>query len=124
MSVAVGNGIQNLNENVLCGLVVSNVAAVLGDVLEEISLWAVFHNDVGAVWVVEDSQKGNNIWMCRDLVVQSHLCVLEVLLSCVQWEAICSKLVQYLDGILNAGENILGQMNNSICSGSQGAKKL
>lgn len=118
VSVAVGNGIQNLEEYILCCLVVSDITAVLGDVQEEISLWAVFHDDVGAVLMVEDPQKGNNVWVCRDLVMQAHLSVLEVLLSCVQWESIGGKLVQYLDGILDAGENILGKMDNTISSGS------
>lgn len=124
VSVAVGDGIQDLEENILCCLVISDITAVLGDVQEEISLWAVFHNDVGAILVVEDSQKGNNVWVCRDLVMQAHLSVLEVLLSCVQWESIRGKLVQYLDGILDAGENILGKVDNTIGSGSQGAKEL
>lgn len=118
MSVAVGDGIQDLEENILCCLVISDIATVLGDVQEEISLWAVFHNDVGAILVVEDPQKGNNVWVCRDLVMQAHLSVLEVLLSCVQWESIRGKLVQYLDGILDASENILGKVDNTVSSGS------
>ena len=83
VSVTMGNGIQDLEENILCCLVVSDITAVFGNVQEEISLWAVFHDDVSAVLVVEDPQKGNNVWVCRDLVMQAHLSVLEVLLSCV-----------------------------------------
>ena len=117
-SVAVGDGIQDLEEHILCCLVISDITAVLGDVQEEIPFWAVFHDNVGAVLVIEDPQQGNNVWVCRDLVMQAHLSVLEVLLSCVQWESIRSKLVQYLDGILDAGENILGKVDNTISSGS------
>ena len=47
--VAVFNGIQNLEESALGHGIVTHVLALLGDVGEQVTFWAVFNDNVCAV---------------------------------------------------------------------------
>lgn len=52
--VAVFHGIQDLEESALGHGIVTNVLALLGDVGEQVTFWAVFNDNVCAVGGVHD----------------------------------------------------------------------
>lgn len=110
------NGIQDLQEHGLGRKVITHIAAALCNVQEEISLRAILHDNISAVGHIEDPEERDDVGVCRDLVVQLHLRLLEVLLPRIQGETIGIELVQDLYGILNSCADILGQVDYSIGS--------
>jgi hypothetical protein len=122
--MAMGNCIQDLKENIPGSNIISNETATLSDVHEQISLRAVIHDDVGAIFLFYDPQERNDVGMVGNLVVQAHLRLLKLALALIQRETLGIKLVQYLDSILLAGQNICGQMNNTISAGADHTDKL
>lgn len=59
--MAVFDGIQDLHEDILGKVVLSNVLAALGDVEEQVSLRAVLQDNVGAIRVINDLVHGHDI---------------------------------------------------------------
>ena len=82
--VAVLHGIQDLQEDTLGQVVLTNILAALGDVVEQVTLGAVVQHNVNAVRAVHDLQHGDDIRVVRGLVVESDFPLLESKLPAVQ----------------------------------------
>jgi len=117
--MAVLHGIQDLEESPFRKCIIACVLALLSDVGEQITFWAVLHNDIGAVRGIHDSDKRNHIWVCARLVVKLNLPLLELPLARLK-----TNLVESLHGIWNVGLNIYGCVDHSICSYTQDSGEL
>lgn len=60
-AVAVFYGIQDLKEDPLGKLILTHVLVALRDVVEQVSLRAVFQNNVNAVWIVDNLQHRDHV---------------------------------------------------------------
>ncbi len=117
--MAILNGIQNLQEGMLGQLVVAHEQARLGDVGEQVTLWAKFHHDEGAVRAVQDAEQRDHIGMLASLVMESDLPALEASLSLVQ-----SQFGQGLHGIRDVGQDVDGLVDDSIGANSKDGHEL
>ena len=62
--MAMLNGIQDLEEHLLGKIILTHVLSTLGNVEEEVSLWAVLQNDIDAVRIVDYFEHGNDVGVC------------------------------------------------------------
>ena len=62
--MAVLDGIQDLEEDALGKLIISDILVALSDAEEEVSFRAVLQNHVDAVDVLNNLEHGNHILMC------------------------------------------------------------
>jgi hypothetical protein len=117
--VAVLDGIQNLKEGALGHGIIPNVLALLGDVWEEVALWAVFNDDICAVGRVHDLDERDNIGVSAGLVVQLDLPLLELPLARLK-----TNLVERLYGVGDVGLDVDGSVDNAVGSNTKDASQL
>jgi hypothetical protein len=122
--MAMGNSVQNLQKGILGSSIIANIPSPLCDIRKEISFWAVFHDDIGVLRGIHDSEKGNDIGVLRDLIVEAHLSLLKQLLPSIERETIGHELVQGLHSIVNPSGDIFGQMDDAIGAGAQDLLEL
>ena len=79
--VAVGNAIQNLKKCIFGSNIIPHIPTSLCDITKEIPFRAVFHNNVGVITGIHNPQKGDNVGVCGNLIMQTHFGLLELLLS-------------------------------------------
>lgn len=99
--------------------VVSNIMAFIGDFGEEVTFWAKFHDNKGAIRTVHDLGQGDNVWAVSGLVVQSDFTLLEFTLSRIE-----TGFVERLDGIQDIGSNVTGLVDGSVCSHAEDGGQL
>jgi len=68
-SVAVGNSIQDLEKGIFCRNIIPHIPTFLCNIAKEIPFWAIFHDNVGMFPGIHDSEKGDYVGMCGNLVV-------------------------------------------------------
>jgi hypothetical protein len=79
--MAVLYGIQDLEKGALDQVFVADILALLGDVGEQVTFWAVFHYDISAVRSVHDLDQRDYVWVCTSLVVKLDFPLLELPLA-------------------------------------------
>lgn len=107
--VAVLDGVQDLEEGPLGKSIITNELALLGDVGEQITFWAVFDDNVSAVWGIHDLYQRDYIRVGRGLVVELDLPLLELSLPRLQAE-----LVESLDSIGSVCVDVHGGVHYSV----------
>lgn len=112
--VAVFDSVQELQEDSLGQNVVSDVVAMLRNVGEQITFWAEFDNDIGAVDGVQDLDELDDVWVGASAVMQGDFSFLESALSCVETD-----LGECLDGIWDMGEDVDCGIDDTICANAQ-----
>jgi hypothetical protein len=117
--VAVLNGIQDLEEGALDKIIIANVLALLGDVGEQVTFWAVLDYDIGAVWSIHDLDQRNYIGVSTGLVVELDLPLLELPLARLK-----TNLVERFYGIGNVCLDVHGSVDYSIGAYAQDASQL
>lgn len=123
-SVAVFDGIQNLQKDILGKIILSHILRAFGDVVKEVSFRAVFQDNVGTIRVIHDLEHRNHVGVGRGEVVQAQFPLLEGNLSLVEGESIGSVLAQGLDGIPRSGPDVNGCVDNSICASTNDTNQL
>lgn len=81
------NGVEQLQKDLLRKGVVADVVVLLCYRGEEIAFRTKLHNDVDAVWAVEDFDEGDDVGVLSCSGVQRNLAGLELLLRIVEGEA-------------------------------------
>jgi len=122
--VAVFNGIQYLQENSLGKIVVPDILTTFSDVEKQVTLRAIFQNDIDAVRVVNNLEHRDHVGVGRGQIVQTDLPVLESNLSAIQWGSIWVELAEALDGITDSGLDIHGGIHDTICASPQDGRQL
>jgi hypothetical protein len=117
--MAVLNGIQDLEKGPLDQIFIANILALLSDVREQVTFWAVFHYDVSAVRSIHDLDQGNYIRVCASLVVKLNLPLLKFPLARLK-----ANLVECLHGIRNVGLDVHGCIDDSISSYAKNTSEL
>lgn len=117
--MAVLHGIQDLEEGALDQILVANVLALLSDVREQVTFWAVLHYNISAIRSIHDLDERDYIWVCTRLVVELDFSLLELPLSGLKPD-----LVECLHGIWNVGLNVHGCVDNSVSSNSEDSSQL
>jgi hypothetical protein len=117
--MAVLHSVQDLQECSLDKIIIANILALLGDVREQITFWAVFDYNIGAIWSVHNFHQGYYIGMSAGLVMELDLSLLELPLARLK-----SDLVEGLYSIRYVRLNIHSRVNNSIGSDSEDTCKL
>jgi hypothetical protein len=117
--MAVLDGVQDLEKGALDEIFVADILALLSDVGEQITFWAVFHYNISTVRSVHDLDQGDYIWVCTSLVVKLDLPLLEFPLARLK-----ANLVECLHGIRDVGLDVHGCVNNSICAYSKDTSEL
>jgi len=117
--MAVLDGIQELEENSSRQFIVANKVAALGDVGEEVTFRAVFHDDERAIRGLDDLHQGDDIGVCARLEVECDLPLLKALLSGVE-----SIFGQSLHGIGCAGKDVHSIVDHSVSSNSKDSSEL
>ncbi len=112
------NGVQDLKENTLDHVVLTNILATLRYIVEQVSFGAELQDHIDAIRVIDNLVHGNNIGMGGSHIVESKFSALEVQLSPVQWGSIGIKLAERLDGILDASGDVDGQIHYAIGTGT------
>jgi hypothetical protein len=120
--MAVFYGIQDLKKDSLGKIILTDILATLGDIVEQITLRAKLQNDIDTVGVVDDLQHRYHIRMCGCEVVKTYFPGLECHLSTIQGSAVGVELAEALYGISNAGLGIQGRVHDAIgtCSENPG----
>lgn len=117
--VAIFNSIQDLKESTLSPLVIADEFALLGDVREQVTFWAVLNDDVGAVRSVHDLDQRNNVGVNAGLVVKLNLTLLKLVLTRLE-----ANFVKRLHSIRNVGLDVHGGIDHSIGTNSENASEL
>jgi hypothetical protein len=117
--VAVLDGIQNLKKGSLDKIIVANKLALLSDVGEQVTFWAVLDYNVGAIRGVHYLDQRDYIWMSASLMMELDLALLEFPLARLQ-----ANLVERLHGIWNVGLYVHCCVNDSICPYTKDTGKL
>tara|TARA_R110002003_G_scaffold290_2_gene18531 strand:- start:20006 stop:20383 length:378 start_codon:yes stop_codon:yes gene_type:complete len=117
--MAVLHGIQDLEERSLDKIIIANILALLSDVREQITFWAVLDYNIGAVGSVHDLDQGDYIGMCASLVMELDLPLLEFALARLE-----AKLVERLHSIWHIGLDVHGCVNDSVCSYTKNTGEL
>jgi len=117
--VAVLDSIQDLEKSALGHGIVSNVLALLGDVGEQITFWAVFNDNVCAVGRIHDLDQRDDIRVSAGLVVQLDLTLLELSLARLKTD-----LVKCLYGIGDVGLDVHGCVDYAVGSYTENAGQL
>lgn len=118
-AVAEFYSIQDLKENPLGQVILTNVLPTLCDIVEQITFRAVLQNDKDAVGTVDDLQHGHDVPMGGSLPVQTDFPGLKGHLSLVQGCSIGIELAERLHGIAHIGENVDGRVDDSIGTGAK-----
>lgn len=113
------NGIQDLEENLLGQVILTNILASLGDVQEQVTFRAIFENNVDAIRLVHNLEHLDHIAVCGCQVVETNFTLLVGNLSALQRGSIHVELAQALDGIANSSVDVEGQVDDAIGSGSK-----
>lgn len=61
--VAVLDGVEELEEDVLDEAIVSEVSSLVKDLREEVAIWAIVHDEVNEGTVLDDSMEGYDVGM-------------------------------------------------------------
>lgn len=82
-----------------------HIALCLCDHAEEVAIWAVIEDDVdtGALWIVDDTVKGDDVGVSRSHGVEHDLTTLESTLASIK-----ADFVETLDGIVAGSVTLLG----------------
>lgn len=123
-TVAVLDGIQDLEEGALDQGIITYVSTLLGDVGEEVALGTVFQDHIGAVLVVDNLQHGNDVGVGGGGIVKLDLAGLELLLAAIQRLSVGVGLAEGLDGVPDAGGVVEGGIHDAIGAGAQDAAQL
>jgi hypothetical protein len=118
-TVAVLYGIQDLEENTPGKFVIANVLSSFGDVGKEISLRAIFNDNICAVRSVHDLHQRDDIGMGTSTVMQLHLSLLELSLPRLQ-----ADLVEGFDGIGSIGLDVQGSVDDTVRAHSKDTCQL
>lgn len=113
-AVAEFYSIQDLKENPLGQVILTDVLPAFCDIVEKITFRAVLQNDKDAVGTVDDLQHGHDIPVGGSLPVQTDFPGLESHLSLIQWCSIGIELAERLHGITDIAVNVDGRVDNSI----------
>jgi hypothetical protein len=117
--VAVFDSIQDLEESALGHGIITHILALLGDVGEQITFWAVFNDNVCAIRGVHDLDQRNNVGMSTGLVMELDLSLLELPLARLQTD-----LVECFYGIWNVGLDVDGCVYNAVGANTKNASQL
>lgn len=117
--VAVLNGVEDLEEDLLGHEVVANVLATLGDVEEQVTLGAVLHDDVHAVDILDDLVHGDDVGVGRGSVVKADLTLLVSNLAALKGSAVGVELAKALDGIADACLDINSRVDDAVGTGAK-----
>src|ERR1700744_6383828 len=90
------HGAENLKEDIPRHVIIANVSVLLGNVGEQINLWAILHDHVCAINIINDLDPRHNILMTPCLSMQVNFSLLEALLSWFK-----ASTIQSLDCISN-----------------------
>lgn len=123
-AVAVLHGIQDLEEGAPDKSIITHISPFFGDIREEVSLWAVFQHNIGAVLVVDNLQHGHYVRVGRGSIVELDLPGLELLLSAIQRLSIWVGLAQGLNCVPDAGGVVEGRVDYAIRAGPQDPPQL
>jgi hypothetical protein len=63
-TMAMFHGIQNLEKGPSDKRIIVHIPTSFRDIREEVSLWAIFKDNVGAIGIVDNLEHGHNIGMC------------------------------------------------------------
>jgi hypothetical protein len=123
-AVAVLHGIQDLEEGAPDKSIITHISTLFGDIREQVALRAVFQDNIGAVFVVDNLQHGHYVRVGRGSVVELDLPRLELLLSAVQRLSILVGLAQSLDSVPDAGGVVERRVDDAIRAGPQDPPEL
>ena len=123
-AVAVLHGIQDLEKGAPDKSIITHISPFFGDIREQVSFWAVFQHNIGAVLVVDNLEHGHYVRVGRGGVVELDLPRLEFLLPAVQRLSIWVGLAQGLDCVPDASGVIEGGINHAICTRPQDPPQL
>jgi hypothetical protein len=113
------HGIQNLKKGSLDKIIIANILALLSDVREQITFWAVLDYDISAIWGVHNLDQGDYVGVSAGLMVELDLPLLELLLPWLK-----ANLVECFHRIWDIGVHIQCSVNNSVCSNTENASEL
>lgn len=117
--VAVLDGIQDLEEGTLGKGFIPNILGLFCDAGEEITLGAVFHDNVCAVGGIHDLDQRNHVGVSAGLVMKLNLSLLELALARLK-----AKLIERLYSIGDVGLHVHGSVDDSIGTHSKDASQL
>ena len=117
--VAIFDGIQNLEKSAFGHGIITHVLALLGDVGEEVALWAVFNDNVCAVGRIHDLDKRDHVGMGAGLVVQLDLPLLELSLARLK-----TNLVECFYCIGDVGLDVHGRVHDAVGANAENASQL
>jgi len=117
--MAVLYSIQNLEKSTLGHGIIANELALLGDVGEQITFWAVLNHNIRAIRCIHDLDQRHHVWVGTGLMMELDLTLLELSLARLK-----TNLVQCFYGIWNVGVDVHGSVNNSISSNTEDSGEL
>jgi hypothetical protein len=79
--MAVADGIEQLEEDVLDKNIVAEIPAMVQDLCKQIAVGAVVHDDERVTVVLDNAVQGDHVGMCRDTLVQGNLLLVQAPLS-------------------------------------------
>jgi hypothetical protein len=117
--MAVGNGVDNLEEDGTNELVVANVPLALRDHGEQVTARAVVENDKDVLVFLNNLVDAGNVVVAGCELVESNLATLKVALPPVKTcarETLDSCVVVRSPWVAGAGTNIDSKIHNAVCS--------
>ena len=118
--VAVFDGVEELEEDVLDEMVLAEVATVVEDLGEEVAVGGKVHDEVGVVVLLDDAVEGDDVGVGRGEAVEGDLAHVELALA---GAGVDVRADEALDGIV-AGEGVDGAVDDAVPADAEDLDEL
>lgn len=122
-AMAVAYRVQELEEDMLGPHVIANILATLGDVIKEVTLWAVLQDNKEAILVFNNPVHAHHVGVGRRVPMQMNFPGLKHDLAMVQGASVGIEFTQHLDSIAGLVVDVDGRVDDTICACPQNADK-